>query len=447
MTYTVEKLDGNRAKFTITVESEAFNEARDKAFRKNKNRINVPGFRKGKVPRKMIERMYGKEVFDDDAINMAATPAYEEARDDSDLRIISHPSYDLVDVNDDDTFVFTVTVAVKPEVKLGDMAEVTVTKRDVNVTDEDVENEINRVREQNSRMIEVTDRDIKDGDIVNIDFDGYVNDEAFPGGKGENYDLTIGSHSFIDTFEDQLIGKKTGDKIDVKVTFPEDYHEETLKGKPAHFKVTINKISEKELPELDDEFAEEVSEFDTLEEYRDDIKKTLTERRETAAKNDKEAEAVEKFVELAEMDIPEEAIDAQVEQLVQEFGYRLQMQGMDPSQYMQMTGMTPQGMMVQMRPEAERRMRTRFTLEAVVEAEGIKADEAKIDEDIEEMAKMVGQKPEDYKKNLTEKDLEEIRMDVCVRDAAELIASRAKEVEPDEKKSKSKDSKAEKGED
>ncbi|MBO4396161.1 MAG: trigger factor [Eubacterium sp.] len=436
MTYNVEKIDGNRAKFTITVESDAFNEARERAYKKNRGRINVPGFRKGKVPRKMIERMYGKEVFDDDAINYAAPDAFYEAGEDSGLEIISHPDYDLIGVNDDDTFEFTATVAIKPEVKLGDYSKVTVTKREVKVTDEDVENEINRVREQNSRIVEITERAVQDGDIVNIDFDGYVDDKAFDGGKGEDYDLTIGSHSFIDNFEEQLIGKNIGDEIDVNVTFPENYHEKSLKGKPALFKVKINKISEKQLPELDDEFAEEVSEFDTLEEYRADVRKTITERRETAAKNDREAEAVEHFVELAEMDIPDEAIDAQTEQLAQEFAYRLQMQGMDPKQYMQMTGMTPQNLMAQMRPEAERRMRTRFTLQAVVEAENITAPDSKIDEDIEEMAKMVGKSADDYKKDLSEKEMNDIRMDVCVREAAAFITEKATEVEPDDKASK-----------
>ena len=430
MTYTVEKIEGNKAKFTITVESDAFREAREKAFRKNQKKISVPGFRKGKVPRKMIEKMYGKEVFDDDAINMAAPDAYEEAvKSELDLEIVSYPSYDMVDVNDDDTFVFTATVAIRPEVKLGDYKGLEVEKRTVEVTDEDVDNEINRVREQNSRMVEVTDRAVANDDIVKIDFDGYVDDKPFQGGKGEDYDLTIGSHSFIDDFEDQLIGKNIGDDVDVNVTFPEQYHEESLAGKPALFKVKIKGITEKELPELDDEFAEEVSEFDTLKEYREDIKKSLTERREKEASQAKEAEAVDKLGEVAEMDIAEEAIEAQIEQMVTEFGYRLQMQGMDPKTYMQMTGMTPQVLTAQMRPEAERRLKTRFALEAVAEAENLTATDADIDEEIEEAAKMRGQKPEEYKESLTERDMKQMKRDISVEKAAKFIAEQAKEVE------------------
>ena len=430
MSYTVEKIEGSKAKFTITVESDAFNAARDKAFKKNQKKISVPGFRKGKVPRKMIEKMYGKEVFDDDAINMAAPDAYEEAMKDSDLEIISRPSYEMVDVNDDDTFVFTATVAIRPEVKLGDYKGIEVTKRTVKVLAADVNAELDRIREQNSRKVEVTDRAVKKDDIVKIDFDGYVDDKAFPGGKGEDYDLVIGSHSFIDTFEDQLIGKNIGDDVDVNVTFPEEYHEKSLAGKPALFKVKIKGITEKELPALDDEFAEEVSEFETLKEYKDDIKKNLTERRKKEASDAKEAEALEKLVEATDVDIPEEAIEDQTEELIREFGYRLQMQGMNPETYMQMTGMTPQMLMEQMKPEAERRLKTRFILEAIVDAEKIKADEAEVDKEIEDIAKMYRQKPEEYKKSLSDRELDSIKKEIAIKAAAKLVADKAKEVEP-----------------
>ena len=429
MSYTVEKIEGSKAKFTITVESEAFNAARDKAFKRNKNRLSVPGFRKGKVPRKMIEKMYGKEVFDDDAINLAAPDAYEEAMKDCDLEIISRPSYEMVDVNDDDTFVFTATVAIRPEVKLGDYKGIEVEKRTVKVLAADVNAELDRIREQNSRKIEVTDRAVKKDDIVKIDFDGYVDDKAFAGGKGEDYDLVIGSHSFIDDFQDQLIGKNIGDDVDVNVTFPEEYHEQSLAGKPALFKVKIKGITEKELPKLDDEFAEEVSEFETLKEYKDDIKKNLTERRKKEAADAKEAEALEKLVESTDVDIPEEAIDDQTEELVREFGYRMQMQGMDPQTYMKMTGMTPEVLMGQMRPEAERRLKTRFILEAIVDAEKIVADEAEVDKEIEDIAKMYRQKPEDYKKSLSDRELDSIKKEIAVKAAAKLVADKAKEVE------------------
>ena len=436
MNYTTETIDGNKAKFTITVESEAFNAARDKAFKKNQKKISIPGFRKGKVPRKMIEKMYGKEIFDEDAINSAAPEAYEEVRKDSDLTILSYPSYDMVDVTDDDTFIFTATVAIAPEVKLGEYKGLEVGKTEVNVTDEDVDNEIERVRQQNGRMIEVSDRAVKDDDIVKIDFEGFIDGEPFDGGKGEDYDLVIGSHSFIDNFEEQLIGKNIGDDVDVNVTFPEEYHEESLKGKPALFKVKIKKITEKELPDVDDEFAEEVSEFATLKEYKDDIRKSLTERREKNALNAKEEEAVSMLVENCEIDLAEEAIDFQVEQMVQEFGYRLQMQGMDPSQYLKMTGMTPQMMMSQMRPEAERRIKTRLALEAVVKAENIEADEDAINEEIKEMATAYGQTEEEYRENITDKDMETRRMDAAVKKAAEFVRDQAKEVEKKETKDK-----------
>ena len=436
MSYTVETLDGNKACFTITVESKEFNEAREKAFRKNQKKISVPGFRKGKVPRKMIEKMYGKDVFDDDAINMAAVPAYEAVLEDTDLIVISRPEYEMVDVNDDDTFVFTATVAIRPEVKLGNYKGLEVEKREVKVLAADVNAELDRIREQNSRMIEVTDRAVKADDIVKIDFEGFVDDKPFEGGKGKDYDLTIGSHTFIDDFEEQLIGKNIGDDVDVNVTFPDSYHQASLAGKPALFKVKIKAITEKELPELDDEFVEDISEFDTLKEYKDDIKKNITERRKKEAEQAKEAEAVEKLVEIAEMDIAKEAVDDMVEQLVQEFGYRLQMQGMDPNTYMQMTGMTPAAMMEQMKPEAERRLKTRFALEAVVEAENITPDDAEIEEEIKETAGMYGQSVEDYKKKLSDKDLVAIKNDLAVKKAAKFVADAAKEVAPAKKEEK-----------
>lgn len=429
MEYTVENLEGSKAKLTITVDKEAFNKAREKAFQRNKNRLSVPGFRKGKVPRKMIEKMYGKGIFDDDAVNFAAPDAYKEASEDTDLEIISHPEYDIVEITEDDTFIFTATVAIKPEVKLGDYKGLEVTKRTVEVTDEDVDAELDRVREQNSRMIDVTDRPVKDGDTAKIDFDGYIDNEPFEGGKGEDYNLLIGSHSFIDDFEEQLIGANIGDEVEVKVNFPDDYHEESLQGKPAVFHVNIKAITEKELPELDDEFAEEVSEFDTLKEYKEDIKKHLTEKREEEAANAKEAEAVEKLVEIAEMDLADEAVNEQIQQMVQEFRYRLQMQGVKMEQYMQMTGMTPDILMGQMRPEAERRLKTRLALEAVVKAENLEADDEAYEEEVKRMASMYGEDPEEYKKNLTEKEDKIIRMDVTVEKAAKLVAELAKEVE------------------
>ena len=425
MSVTVENLEGSKAKLNITVDAETFGKARDAAFKKNKNKISMPGFRKGKVPRKMIERMYGKGAFDDDAVNIAAPDAYKEALDEVDLEIISNPRYDLVDITDDGEFTFSATIAVKPEVKLGEYIGLEVAAHKVTILDSDIDAELDRVREQNARMIEVTDRAVKDDDKVTIDFEGFVDGKAFDGGKGEDYDLLIGSHSFIDDFEEQLIGKNIGDDVDVNVTFPEEYHEESLAGKPALFKVKIKGITEKELPDLDDDFAEEVSEFDTLDEYKEDIRKSLTERREAAAKDAREAEAVEKLVSLSTMEIADEAIEDQCEEMAQEFAYRIQMQGLSPQQYMQMTGMTPQSLIAQMQPEAEKRLQARFVLEAVVKAEGMEPDEEKVEEEIKRYADMMGKSVEDYKKEMSDRDMKNLRMDVAVKDAAAFIAEKA----------------------
>ncbi|MBQ4463823.1 MAG: trigger factor, partial [Eubacterium sp.] len=304
-----------------------------------------------------------------------------------------------------------------------------VEKRTVEVTDEDVDAELNRVREQNSRMVDVTDRAVKADDIVKIDFDGYVDDKQFDGGKGEDYSLTIGSHSFIDNFEDQLIGHEIGEDVDVNVTFPDEYHEPSLAGKPALFKVKIKGIQEKEMPEADDDFAEEVSEFDTLDEYKADIRKNITERREKEAADAKEAEAVAKLADDAEMEIADQAIDDQVSQMIQEFAYRLQFQGMDPNRYMEMTGMTPQSLKAQMQPEAERRLKTRFALEAVAEAENITAEQSDIDEEISEMAKMYNADVEKYKEDMKDSEMETIKKDIVVKKAAKFVVDQAKEVE------------------
>ena len=365
MSYTVENLEKSMAKITITVSAEDFEKAMEQSYNKNKKKINIQGFRRGKAPRKMIEKMYGPEIFYEDAANLAIPDAYEEAAKECGLDIVSRPEIDVVEIGKGKEFVFTATVAVKPEVTLGDYKGIEVEKKEVKVLAADVNDEIERVREQNSRMITVDDRGIKKDDTAVIDFEGFVDGEAFQGGKGEDYPLVIGSHSFIDTFEDQLIGKKVGEEVEVNVTFPDEYHEESLKGKPALFKVTIKEIKKKELPKLDDEFASEVSEFETLKEYKASVKKTLTERRKADAKREKENIAVEKVVENATIEIPAPMIEEQTNQMIQEFAARLSQQGLSFEQYMQMTGLTPPALMEQMRPEAEKRIKTRLTLEAV----------------------------------------------------------------------------------
>ena len=432
MSYTVENLEKSMAKITITVSAEDFEKAMEQSYNKNKKKINIQGFRRGKAPRKMIEKMYGPEIFYEDAANLAIPDAYEEAAKECGLDIVSRPEIDVVEIGKGKEFVFTATVAVKPEVTLGDYKGIEVEKKEVKVLAADVNDEIERVREQNSRMITVDDRGIKKDDTAVIDFEGFVDGEAFQGGKGEDYPLVIGSHSFIDTFEDQLIGKKVGEEVEVNVTFPDEYHEESLKGKPALFKVTIKEIEKKELPKLDDEFASEVSEFETLKEYKASVKKTLTERRKADAKREKENIAVEKVVENATIEIPAPMIEEQTNQMIQEFAARLSQQGLSFEQYMQMTGLTPPALMEQMRPEAEKRIKTRLTLEAIVAAEGLKATAKDVEKEIEKMAEMYQMEADKMKELIGDAEKEQISLDLAVQKAVDLIVKEAVEVEPKE---------------
>ena len=432
MSYTVENLEKSMAKITITVDADAFEEAMVKSYIKNKKNISIQGFRKGKAPRKMVEKLYGPEVFYEDAANFAIPDAYEEAAKESGLEIVSRPEIDVVEIEKGKDFVFTATVAVKPEVTLGDYKGIEVEKKTVKVMAADVNAEIDKVREQNSRMITVENRGIKKDDTAVIDFEGFVDGEPFQGGKGEDYSLVIGSHSFIDTFEDQLVGKKAGEEVDVNVTFPEEYHEASLKGKPALFKVTVKEIKKKELPKLDDEFASEVSEFETLKEYKASVKKNLTERRKEEAKREKENEVVEKVVENITVELPEPMIDEQTQQMIQEFAGRLSSQGLSFDQYMQMTGMTADALMGQMKPEAEKRIRTRLALEAIVDAEKIKATAKDIDKEIENMANMYQMEVDKIKEMIGDAEKEQIGKDLAVQKAVDFVVKNAVEVEPAE---------------
>ena len=432
MSYTVENLEKSMAKITITVDADAFEEAMVKSYNKNKKNISIQGFRKGKAPRKMVEKLYGPEVFYEDAANFAIPDAYEEAAKESGLEIVSRPEIDVVEIEKGKDFVFTATVAVKPEVTLGDYKGIEVEKKTVKVMAADVNAEIDKVREQNSRMITVENRGIKKDDTAVIDFEGFVDGEPFQGGKGEDYSLVIGSHSFIDTFEDQLVGKKSGEEVDVNVTFPEEYHEASLKGKPALFKVTVKEIKKKELPKLDDEFASEVSEFETLKEYKASVKKNLTERRKEEAKREKENEVVEKVVENITVELPEPMIDEQTQQMIQEFAGRLSSQGLSFDQYMQMTGMTADALMGQMKPEAEKRIRTRLALEAIVDAEKIKATAKDIDKEIENMANMYQMEVDKIKEMIGDAEKEQIGKDLAVQKAVDFVVKNAVEVEPAE---------------
>ncbi len=427
MSVQVEKLERNMAKLTIEVSAEELEKAIEAAYHKNKNQISVPGFRKGKVPRQMIERMYGKEIFYEDAANALIPDAYEKALDECEEDIVSSPSVDVVQIEAGKPFIFTAEVALKPEVKLGKYKGVAVDKAEITVTDEEVDAEINKERERNARNIEVTDRAVKDGDMTVIDFEGFVDEVAFEGGKGENYPLTIGSGAFIPGFEEQLVGAQIGEEVEVNVTFPEEYHAEDLKGKAAVFKCTVKEIKEKELPELDDEFASEVSEFDTLAEYKADVKGKLEEGKAKEAKDAKEAAVIEAIVKDADMEIPEAMLATQQRQMVDEFAQRMQMQGLTMEQYFQFTGASYEQMIEQVKPQAEKRIQSRLVLEAVAKAENIEVTDADLEDELKAMAEAYQMELEKVKELLPEKSVAQIKEDIAVRKAAEFVVENAKE--------------------
>lgn len=427
MSVQVEKLEKNMAKLTIEVAAEELEKAIEAAYQKNKSKISIPGFRKGKVPRQMIERMYGKEVFYEDAANALIPDAYEKALDECEEDIVSSPSIDVVQIEAGKPFIFTAEVALKPEVKLGKYKGVKVEKADITVTDEEVDAEINKERENNARNIEVTDRAVKDGDITTLDFEGFVDGVAFEGGKGENYPLTIGSGAFIPGFEEQLIGAEIGKEVEVNVTFPEDYQAEDLKGKAAVFKCTVKEIKEKQLPELDDEFASEVSEFETLAEYKADVKGKLEERKAKEAKDAKEAAVIEEIVKDSEMEIPEAMLATQQRQMVDEFAQRIQMQGLSIDQYFQFTGSSYEQMLEQVKPQAEKRIQSRLVLEAVAKAENITATDEDYEDELKVMAEAYQMEVEKVKELLPEKSVAQIKEDIAVKKAAEFVVENAKE--------------------
>ncbi len=426
MSVQVEKLEKNMAKLTIEVSAAEFEKALEDAFLKNKNKISVPGFRKGKVPRQMVEKMYGPEIFYEDAANALIPDAYSKALDECEEDIVSSPEIDVTQIEKGKSFIFTATVALKPEVKLGKYKGVKVEAAEVTVTDEEVDAKIEKERENNARTIEVTDRPVKDGDMTVLDFEGFVDGVAFDGGKGENYPLTIGSGAFIPGFEEQLVGAEIGKEVEVNVTFPEDYQAEELKGKAAVFKCTIKEIKEKELPALDDEFASEVSEFDTLEEYKKDVKETLTIEKEKAAREAKEAAVIDAIIADSDMDIPEAMVTTQQKQMIDEFAQRMQMQGLSMEQYFQFTGATLDKMMEQVKPQAETRIKSRLVLEAVAAKEGIKATEEDYEEEIKTMAEVYQMEPDKIKEMLPEKSVKGIKDDIAVKKAAEFVVNNAK---------------------
>ena len=427
MSLQVEKLEKNMAKLTIEVSAEELEKALESAYQKNKNKISVPGFRKGKVPRKMIEQMYGAAIFYEDAANELIPGAYEKALDECEEEIVSSPKIDVTQIEKGKPFIFTAEVALKPDVTLGKYKGVKVEKADVTVTEEEINEQIEKERENSARTITIEDRPVKNGDITTIDFEGFVDGVAFDGGKGTDYPLTIGSGAFIPGFEEQLIGAEIGKETEVKVTFPADYHSSDLAGKDAVFKCTVKGIKEKELPELDDEFASEVSTFDTLAEYKEDVKKTLEQKKADAAKSAKEEAAIEAVIAEAQMEIPDAMVETEQRQIIDEFAQRLQMQGLSMEQYMQFTGMNAQSLMEQTKPQALKRIQSRLVLEAVAKAENLAASEEEYEEEVKRMSEKYQMEPEQIKTTLGEKGKKQVLADMAVNKAVEFLVANAKE--------------------
>lgn len=427
MSVQVEKLEHNMAKLTIEVSADEVEKALESAYQKQKGKISIPGFRKGKVPRAMIEKMYGASIFYEDAANELIQQTYPSAIDESGEDIVSRPSVDLVQIEKGKPFIYTAEVAVRPEVKLGQYKGVAVTKVDIDVTEAEVDEALEKERGNNARTIQVTDRPVAEGDVAVIDFEGFVDGEAFAGGKGENYKLEIGSHSFIDTFEDQLIGKNIGDDVDVNVTFPEDYQAAELAGKPALFKVKIHGIEAKELPELDDEFAQDVSEYETLAEYKDSVKKQLEEQKENEAKRAKEDEALQSIIETSEMDIPDVMVDTQCDTMLDEFAQRISWNGLSMEQYLQFSGTTVDGLREQMRPEALSRIQSSLVLEQIAKEENLEASDEEVDAEIAKMAERYGMQADQLKESMGEAETNSVKRELKITKAIDLVLEHAVE--------------------
>ena len=428
MSVKVEKLENSMAKLTIEVPAEELEKALDRAYNKNKNKLSIPGFRKGKAPRNIIEKMYGPEIFYEDAANDLIETEYEKAYDECGEDIVSSPEIEVVDIEKGKPFVFTATVALKPEIKLGKYKGVKIDKIETEVTDEEVDAAIEKERENSARSISV-DRPVKEKDETMIDFEGFVDGVAFEGGKGENYPLTIGSGAFIPGFEDQLIGAKKGEEVEVKVTFPEDYHAEELKGKEAVFKCTVKEIKEKELPELDDEFASEVSEYETFAEYKEATKKNLADKKAEDAKDKKESAVIEAIVNASEIEIPGPMLETEKRQIVQDFAQRLQMQGLSMQQYAQFTGVTAEKMLEQVTPQAEQRIKSRLVIENIVKAEKIEVTEEEYEKELERLSESYQMEIDKVKEMIADNDkaVEQIKLDLAMQKAVEFVVSNAKE--------------------
>ena len=427
MSLQVEKLEHNMAKLTIEVSAEELEGAIQKSYLRQRGKVNIPGFRKGKVPRQVMEKMFGVEVFYEDAANTLIPDAYAKAYDEADIDIVSQPSIEVTQIEKGKPFIFTAEVAVRPEVKLGEYKGVEVDKFSNRVTAKEIDAKLEEERNKNARTVNVEGRPVQKDDEVVLDFEGFVDGVAFDGGKGENYSLTIGSGTFIPGFEDQLVGVEAGKEVEVNVTFPEDYHEESLKGKPAVFKCTVHEIKAKELPELDDEFASEVSEFDTLEELKADIKTKIKEQKNAEGKNAQQDQALDTIIAATEMDIPDAMVETEARQMVDSFGQRIQQQGLTMQQYMQFTGMDNEKMLEEMRPQALKRIQTRLVLEAIVAAENIVTSDERLDEEIAKMAEMYSMEADQLKSYMGDTEKEQMKKDIAVEDAVQFILDNAVE--------------------
>ncbi len=428
MSLQVEKLEHNMAKLTIEVSADDVEKALQAAYLKERSRISLPGFRKGKVPRQMIEKMYGPEVFYDEAANHMISEAYGKAYEECELEIVSQPKVEITQLEKGKPFIFTAEVAVKPEVTLGEYKGLKVDKVSTRVTQKEVDEEIDRERERNARTIEVTDRAVQDKDQVILDFEGFVDGAAFEGGKGEKYPLTIGSGAFIPGFEEQLIGAEIGKEVEINVTFPEEYQAEELAGKAAVFKCTVHEIKAKEIPELDDEFVSDVSEeSETVDAYKAEVKAKIKDRKEREGRQKKEDQAVEQAVANAQIDIPDPMIDLQTKQMADDFARRIMQQGMSLEQYFQFTGLSEEKMMEEFRPQAEKRIRTRLVLEAVVAAENIEVSDERLDEELKKMADSYQMEVEKLKEFMGDNEKKQMKEDIAVQEAVTLIADAAVE--------------------
>jgi len=421
----VENLGGSMVKLTLEISPEKFENAIRTVYNKQKKQISIPGFRKGKVPYQMVVRAYGKEVFYEDALNEVLPDEYQQAVEENNLDVMSRPNVNVDRIDEGQPVVVTCEVAIKPEVTLGEYKGLKKDQAPVEVTEDDVKEELDRVAKRNARTIEITDRAVEDGDNVNIDYAGTIDGKAFDGGTAQGYDLKIGSHSFIDNFEEQLIGHSIGEELDVNVTFPENYHAADLAGKPAVFGVKINSIKAEELPEIDDEFAKDVSEFDTLEEYKEDLKKTITERKQKQAESELKNKLLDQVVSASTMDMPKAMVDEQCDQMINEYAQTLRYQGMDMNQYMKYTGTTMDSLVASVRPEAEKRLKENLVLEAIAKAEGVEASDEDVEKELENMAKMYGMELDQIKNAIGESEIKDIKANLLNTKALDLLVANA----------------------